>query len=133
MLCTASDTFRILACIGVFKAYSGLFRHIQHPVEPSHIHKLAIYWPLTYLEPEAYLKPCKKLTRHIRNPAIGHYSDIFRTLWNADIRKKTDILGILEYSEPFHNCIPTHIQNPLILTKIYEYSERWHILSLTHI
>ena len=43
MLCTASDTFRILACIGVFKAYSGLFRHIQHPVERSHIHKLAIY------------------------------------------------------------------------------------------
>ena len=24
----------------------------------------------------------------------------------------------LEYSEPFHNCIPAHIQNPVIYMKI---------------
>ena len=106
MLYTASDTFRILAYsallffqlyVGIFKliqhsaylsyihaywgiikAYSGLFRHIQHSLSPSHIHNLAIFWALAYLEPEAYLEPCETLTRHIQNPAIGHYSAIFR-------------------------------------------------------
>ena len=33
------------------------------------------------------------------------------------------ILATLEYSEPFYNCILTHIQNPVIFTKTYEYSE----------
>ena len=62
----------------IIKAYLGLFRHIQHPVQPSHIHNLAIFWALAYLEPEAYLKPCEMLTRHINNPAMGQYSAIFR-------------------------------------------------------
>ena len=46
--------------------------------------------------------------------------------------QKADLLGILEYSEPFHNCIPTHIQNPVIFTKIYEYSEFWHVKTDTY-
>ena len=54
------------------------------------------------------------------------------------------MIGILEYSEPFHNCITAHIQNPVIFTKmaiprvtleiqnpaillILEYSETRHI------
>ena len=32
--------------------------------------------------------------------------------------QKPGTFGILEYSEPFHNCILTHIQNPVIFTKI---------------
>ena len=32
--------------------------------------------------------------------------------------EKPGIFGILEYSEPFHNSILTHIQNPIIFTKI---------------
>ena len=32
--------------------------------------------------------------------------------------QKPDILGILEHSEPFHNCIPTDIQNLVIFMKI---------------
>ena len=32
--------------------------------------------------------------------------------------QKPGIFGILEYSEPFHHCIPTHIQNPVIFIKI---------------
>ena len=44
--------------------------------------------------------------------------------------QKTDTLEILEYSEPFHNSIPTHIQNPVLFIKIYEYSELWHIINL---
>ena len=59
------------------------------------------------------------------------------------------ILAILEYLEPFHNYIQTHIQNPAILTgigrpsvtmeienpgtlSILEYSEAWHTSNLTH-
>ena len=85
MLCTASETFRILAyskpCVfrdmlayssifSIIEAYSGLFRHIHHPVWPLRIHNLAIFRATTYLEPEAYSKPCEILTRHIQNSAI---------------------------------------------------------------
>ena len=47
--------------------------------------------------------------------------------------QKPGILEILEYSAPFHNRIPNHIQNPVISMKIYEYSELRHILNYTHI
>ena len=60
------------------------------------------------------------MTRDIQNPAIGHYSAIFSHVKNLTQRlhmPKLDILGILEYSEPFHYSIPTHIQNPVIITK----------------
>ena len=49
---------------------------------------------------QAYFEPC-----HGQNSLFRHYSAIFR---------------ILEYSEAFHNCIPTHNQNPDIFTKIGE-------------
>ena len=39
-------------------------------------HSFAVFWALAYLELEAYLKPCETLTRHVQNPAIGHYSAI---------------------------------------------------------
>ena len=100
------------------------------PYVTLHIHNLAIFWALAYLEPEAYLKPCEMLMRHIQNPAIGHCSAIFRHIQNLAQHlqlQKPGILGILEYSVPFHNCIPTHIQNPVIFTKIYECSELWDI------
>ena len=32
--------------------------------------------------------------------------------------QKFGIFGILEYLESFNNCIPTHIQNPVIFTKM---------------
>ena len=54
---------------------------------------------------------------YTQNPGIGHYSAVFRHVQNLVQRlhmQKPGILGILEYSEPFHNCIPTHIQNPVI-------------------
>ena len=41
--------------------------------------------------------------------------------------EKPGILGILEYSELLHNCIPTYIENPLIFTKMYKYSELSHV------
>ena len=66
------------------------------------------------------------LTRHIQNPAIGHYSARFRHIQNLVQHlhmQKRGILGILEYSEPFHNCTPRHIQNPVTFRKIYEFLE----------
>ena len=47
--------------------------------------------------------------------------------------QKPGILGILEYSEPFHNYIPTYIQNTVIFTKIYENSELYHTENPTHV
>ena len=91
----------------IINTYSGLFSHIQHPVQPSHIHNLAIFWALAYLESKAYLKPCELLTRNIQNPAIGHYwamfKCIFRTLCNTCIRRN------MAYSESWN------IQNPFII------------------
>ena len=64
---------------------------------------------MAYLEPEAYLKPCETLTKHIQNPILGHYLAIFRNIQNRVQRlhiQKPDILEILEYSEPFRNFTP---------------------------
>ena len=84
----------------IIKAYSGLFRHIQHPVWPSYIHNLTICWALAYIELEA--KPCETLTRHIQNPAIfRHIQNLVQLLHT----QKPGILEILEYSALFHNCI----------------------------
>ena len=105
------------------QAYSGIFSTLCNP---RIFTNLPYFEPIVYLEPEAFLKPCETLTRHIQNPTMGHYSAIFRHIQNLVQRlhtQKPDIAGILEYSEPFHNCILTHIQNPVIFTKIYEYSE----------
>ena len=74
----------------IIYAYSSLFSTLSSP----HIHNLAVFW--------AYLKPCETLTRHIQKPTIGHYSAIFRTLYNASIRRN------LAYSESWN------IQNPSI-------------------
>ena len=77
------------------------------------------------------------LTWYIQNPAIGQSSGIFRALFRIFSiffnMQKPGILEILEYSAPFHNRIPNHIQNPVISMKIYEYSELRHILNHTHI
>ena len=75
-----------------------------------------IEMPQFYKPPEAYLKSCDTLTRHIQNPSIGYYSAIFRHIQNLVQRlhmQKPGILAILEYSELFHNCIPSHIQSYL--------------------
>ena len=90
-----------------------------------YIQNLAIFWALVYLELKVH-ETREILTRHIRNLSIGHQSAIFRLIQNFAQHlhtQKPGILGILEYSEPFHNCNPTHIQNSVIFTKIYEYSK----------
>ena len=53
------------------------------------------------------------MTGHIQSPVIEHYSTIL-TLYNACICIK------LTYSKLFHNCILSHIQNPVIFTKIHK-------------
>ena len=120
----------------IIKIYSSLFRHIQYPLQPWHIHNLAILWVLAYLEQKAYLKTCETLIRHIPNSAIvGHYSAILRYIQNlvqGYHMQKPGILEILEYSELFHNCTRC-IFNTVLFTKIYEYLELWHIKNATHI
>ena len=91
---------------------------------------------LAQLELQGYLKSCEMLTRHIQNPAMWHYSTIFRYIQNLVQylhMQKPGILRISEYSKLFHNCIPTHSQNPFIFTKIYKYPKLRHISNLTDI
>ena len=102
--------------------YSSTFSHIQaYSVLLRHIQA---YWGIA--------KAYSGLFMHIQN------------LLSPSHMQKPDIFGILEYTEPFHNFILTHIQNPVIFTKtgrpcvtleirnpgtmiILEYSEPWHI------
>ena len=133
---TASDTLRIpaysaLCFSGIcryFQAYSALLRHIHTHwdiIQPYSAPYVTVYsqlyisfiLALAHLEPGAYLKPCKMLTRNIQKPAVRHYSALFRHIHNLVQHlhtQKPGILGIQEYSEPLHNCIPTNIPNPVI-------------------
>ena len=86
----SSDIFRTI----FIHEYLGIFKHIQHPVNTLHIHSLAIFGALAYLEPEANSKPCKTLIQHTQNPAIVRtvyssiiqpFSGLFRTLCDACI------------------------------------------------
>ena len=61
-----------------------------------------------------------------RTHVIRRYSAIFRHIQNllqCLHMQKLCLLGVLEYLELFHYCIPKHIQNPVIFTKIYDYSQ----------
>ena len=135
MLCIASNSFRFLAYLAfcffrympaysiifnVIKAYSrilrhceGIFRFIQAYSVPSVTLASSQPWHiLGYLEPEANLKPCETLTRHIPNLGICNYSAIFRHIHNLRQcwhMQKRGILRIQEYSEHFYNYIPTQL------------------------
>ena len=58
---------------GIIKAYSGLFRYIKQPLQPSHIHNLDLFQALAYLELKAYSKTC-----HSHSILSKHYSAMFR-------------------------------------------------------
>ena len=56
---------------------------------------------------QVYFKPC-----HSQNSLSKHYSAIFKHIQNLVKHwhmQKPGIFGILEYSEPFYNCILTYI------------------------
>ena len=102
------------------KAYSGIFSTLCNP----HVFTTLTFWALACLGPEAYLKPCETLTRHIQNPAIGHYSAIFRHI--QKLLQRLCIRRNLTYSECCKIKNPSiiasrHIQNPVIITKICKY------------
>ena len=119
-----------------FQVYIGIFNHIQRYSSISTNIKTLLRHIQTYsgvfntLCNPRYSQPC-----HILSPGIFRTGGLFKALWSADQiysdiflhMQKPDILGIPEYSEPFHNYIPTYIQNPVIFTKIYECSELCHI------
>ena len=123
-------------------AHSGILGTLCNP----HIHSLVIFWALTCSEPETYLKPCETLTRHIQNPVIGYYSDIFRTLcniwvgrnlaysesWNIEnssIIASQCILRTLSYLQKFKNIQNTdmfktqHIFRTLLKVKIESFAK----------
>ena len=88
------------------QACSGIFVTLCNP---------RIFTNLPYSEPW-----------HIQKLAIGHYSSMFRhiqKLVQPLHMQNPSILQILGYSEPLHNWILMHIQNPVIFMKINEYSE----------
>ena len=137
MICTASDTFRILAywelCLfryiqvyssisallrhihaywAIIKAYLDLFRDMQNSEWPSHIYNLVIFWALIYLEPVPCSKLCKTLTKHIHNPSIVRtvYSGIFQPCSSAcQTLCNACICRNPTYSESWN------IQNPTII------------------
>ena len=153
MLCTVSDTFKILAYSALFFRYKSTylikFSVVFIVLRDNHAHWDIIKTYSGFIQ--AYSAPCVALayswpchiqsasvfrifriylaylTRHIQNPAIGHYLTIFRHIPNLVQRLHMQKPGIIGYSEPFHNCKSTHIQNPATLTKIYDCSEPWYI------
>ena len=94
-----------LALLKDIHAYWGTFRLILTYSaicitfaysQPCHILSHGIF------RTEAYLEPCKTLTRHIQNPVIWHYSAIFRHIQNLVQRlhiHKPSIIGILEIQD----------------------------------
>ena len=93
----------------VLTSYSGLFRHIQNPVQPSHIHSIAMFRALAHLKPEAssklrhqtYSEPCRNQT--VYSAIIQPYSGIFRILCSPHIWRN------LAYLESWN------IQNPSVI------------------
>ena len=107
----------ILRTGGIFKTLQNFDQAFS---EPCHSQKEQFIQAI-FSHIQVYSEPCVTLAHaeawHIRNPGIF---------------------------KPFHNCIPTHIQNPVTFTKIgkpcvtleiqnpgiltiLEYSELWHI------
>ena len=71
---------------------------------------------------QAYSEPC-----HSQSSLFRQYSTIFRDIQNLVKRlhtQKSGIFAILEYSEQFHNCIPTHTQKTHTHTRCYVYENR---------
>ena len=94
---------------GIIKAYSRLFRHIQHSLQPSHIRILSVFRTLAYLELEAYSKHSETLKRHLQNSTIvktvysgiiQSYSGIIRTLCNACICRNLAFLELWNIHYP---------------------------------
>ena len=71
------------------------------------------------------------MIRYIQNPALRHYSAIFRHIQNLVQRlhtQKPDILGILKHSESFHNC------NPVTYSELCYINENlWIFSTLTNL
>ena len=144
------------------QAYSPLLKHIQAYwggiikaflnlacSQPCHIQSSGIFrtrgiFKILWNLDQAYSEPC-----HSQNSSFRHfiqpYSGIFKTLCNAAcICRNLAYSESRNNSEPFHNFIPTPIQNPFISTKIgkfcvtveiqnpgiitiLKYSGTWHI------
>ena len=82
--------------------------HIQYSILSSIFH--------------ANLRPKEALTRHVKNPPKGNCSAISEHIENLVQCLHLQKPGESEIPEPFLNCIPTYIENPVIFAKTFEYS-----------
>ena len=120
-------TFKILAYseLSLFRyiqAYSNTLRisnaylsQTFHIPSPGMLRTKSIFKILLNFD-QVYSEPC-----HSENSLFRHYSAIFRHIQNLVLPshiQKPGIFGNLEYSEPFHNCIPSSVQNSAIFKKI---------------
>ena len=121
---------RYKAYLCVLRHYQGTFRSIpgySAPCVTLHIHNLAIFWALAYLELEAYLKPRETLTSHTKNfqalfshiqassepcttltYAETQYSESWN-IQNTSIIASWGIFRTLPYSWKFTNIHKCHI------------------------
>ena len=113
------------------QTYFGIFSTLYNPRIFTNLPYSEL---IAYLELEGSLKSCETF-RHIQNPAIGHYTAIFMHIQNLVQclhLQKPGILRIFEYSESFHNSIPTHIQNSRIFCH-HIYENLWMFRTLTYL
>ena len=116
------------------QSYSALLRHIQ------------AHWDIIKAYSDIFSTLCNPQPCHIVSPNIFRTGGLFKTLWNVDqvysepchrawlrTLRNACIWRNVAYSESRNiqnlsiNCIPMHIQNPVILAKMFEYSRLWHI------
>ena len=125
MLYTAADIFSFLACSSIFsttKTYSCILRHCQ--VILSLIQVYSLPWITCIITTWLYSDPWHvQNQKHVQNPMklqfiILPQSEQFIQALFSHIQANSGPCIMLAFAEPFLNCIPTHIQNPVIFTKI---------------
>ena len=103
--------------------YSDIYRQIQ-----VFLRDTRAYWAIINASPDIFIILCnpgilKTMSNfddayskpsHSHNSLFRHLLDIFSDMQNLVKRLHIQIFRILEYSEPFHDCIPTNNQNPVI-------------------
>ena len=121
MLCTASDTFRIILAYSVLcffrytSAYSIIFSILK-----GYSLILRHYYYGIFRVIQAYSSPFVILPYsqpyHILSPGIFRIRGLFKTLWNIDEA----------YSEPFHRVLFSHIQAYSEPYAKLAYAETWY-------
>ena len=120
MLCTASDTFRIIMAYSAlcFFRYTSVYSIIFNVIKAYPLISRHYYGIFRFIQ--AHSAPCVTLAHsqlcHILNPIIFINGCLFKTLWNVD----------QTYSEPCHSASISHIQAYSVPCTMLAYAETWH-------